>query len=153
MLWAGLPGSGNKVENLPARMLLAALLINHTPMSKEAKRAGDNLFTILNPIGDRESSPQVWIAYIAISQNILTLELPVTPAVPKAIIAYPIARSIKPSACFIGDAGSFPIFPNFSQSMAKRGAKHTTQIGLTLWNQAVLKSIPNRFLSTLCSAK
>ena len=56
---AGSPSIGNNVARLPARMLLAALLINQTPISRLANRTGDSLFTIDRPIGESDSSPMV----------------------------------------------------------------------------------------------
>lgn len=58
-LFAGSVSLGSSVASLPAKILEAALLINQTPISNEAKRAGDNLFTIDKPIGDKQSSPIV----------------------------------------------------------------------------------------------
>lgn len=55
----GSPPVGNNAARLPANILDAALLMNHTPISKVANLAGLNWFTIDIPIGDNDNSPNV----------------------------------------------------------------------------------------------
>ena len=57
---AGLPSAGSRVASSPARMLLVALLMNHTPISSDAMRAGESLVTSDSPIGDSDNSPMVF---------------------------------------------------------------------------------------------
>ena len=54
-----LPGAGNRVANCPARMLAVALLMNHTPMSNEARCVGERRLTSDSPMGESDSSPMV----------------------------------------------------------------------------------------------
>ena len=56
-----IPASGYKAESIPANLFAVAFAKNQTPINNEANRAGANLFTMDNPIGDKQSSPNVWI--------------------------------------------------------------------------------------------
>ena len=68
-LLAALPSDGNSVASCPAKTLEAALLMNYTPISSEARCAGESLLTIDSPIGERQSSPRVWMEYSATSHH------------------------------------------------------------------------------------
>lgn len=72
------PG-GIKADNVPANLFAAAFAKNHVPISKEDKRSGANLLTMLKPIGDKQSSPMVCTMYSANSQNIAILVEASTP--------------------------------------------------------------------------
>lgn len=52
------PGGINALS-VPANLLAAAFARNHVPISNDDKRTGASLLTILNPIGDKQSSPIV----------------------------------------------------------------------------------------------
>lgn len=53
------PPSGKSLLNIPAISFDIALLINQTPINKEPSLTGESLATIDNPIGDKQSSPNV----------------------------------------------------------------------------------------------
>ena len=63
------PG-GIKALNVPANLLATALAKNQVPINKEDNLIGANLLTILNPMGDKQSSPIVCTMYKANNQNI-----------------------------------------------------------------------------------
>src|SRR6476620_9876868 len=127
------PDSGYSALNTPASLLAAAFARNHTAISKDANFNGANLFTSARPIGDKHNSPQVWSAYIPVSQIMLTFIPGPTSFTPKAIHRYPSARRNKPIAILVGEEGSF--FPSFNHNHAKKGANETTNIELRDWNQ------------------
>ncbi len=52
------PG-GINAESVPVNLLAAAFAKNQVPINNDDKRIGANLLTILNPIGDKHSSPMV----------------------------------------------------------------------------------------------
>ena len=58
-------------------LIISALEMKNTPYNKEENLLGDNFPTNDNPIGDRQSSPIVWIKYNRISH--LTANIPVLP--------------------------------------------------------------------------
>ena len=50
---------GMRALRVPANLFAAALARNQVPINNEDKRSGASLLTILNPIGDKQSSPMV----------------------------------------------------------------------------------------------
>ena len=126
----GLPASGYKELRDPASLLAVAIDKYHTPISSDAKRAGESLFTIDSPIGDRVSSPVVWMKYSPVSQSILTLVFGATSFTPIAISRYPKESRNKPIACLVGDAGSMFRCPSLIHKVENRGANKTTKIAL-----------------------
>ena len=72
------PG-GIKAESVPVNLFAAALAKNQVPINKDDKRIGANLLTMLNPIGDKQSSPMVCTMYKANNQNIAILVCESTP--------------------------------------------------------------------------
>lgn len=60
---------GRNVARLPAAILEAALLINHTPIKRDAKWAGDSFVTMDSPIGESDNSPRVIMKYRTTSHH------------------------------------------------------------------------------------
>lgn len=54
-----LPASGYRELSDPANLLAVAIDKYQTPISRDANRAGDSLFTMDKPIGESVSSPVV----------------------------------------------------------------------------------------------
>ena len=62
------PGGINALS-VPANLFATAFAKNHVPIIKDERRIGANLLTMLNPIGDKQSSPIVCTMYNANNQN------------------------------------------------------------------------------------
>src|SRR5690606_37452984 len=71
------PVAGKSAPKVPANAYPAAFEIKKTPYNKDENLLGESFPTNDNPIGDKQSSPQVWMKYNKI--NHLIANIPVLP--------------------------------------------------------------------------
>ena len=106
-----------------------------TPIIVETNLPGDNLVTIDNPIGERQSSPNVCIINTIISQSGLTFVI-VSPALETplaiAIITKPKLSNNIPHTNFMGVFGFKFRLESLTHNTENIGAKITIKIALTL---------------------
>src|ERR1700694_2150856 len=123
---------------------------NQTPIMKPATRWGASWVIALKPTGLRHISPIVCKKYVAVSHNGDTRTPWLASAAAGTRTTRPELTKKRPHENFAGLEGSCR--SSLIQNQAKMGARITTKIAFTAWNQLAGNAKPKTLLFVLRSA-